>query len=251
LKESTGRNPGSEWEEYLGDRRWQNRTNFVKEIIMDKYDSLDSVADPSSTIYQEFFSALNRASDRKIIRSALGPVMVGADETQKHWISAEDDGVRTVNATSGLTYQNIIALRSNYIHKNVEIGEGVILAISENEEGVLMNDEKFISSRYTNSRPVDDGKLQKVSDLMLVKFAGNKIGDPDPVDNPVLPETGGFRSNVCLAPRSIIFSMSDLEVKFFDSLPNYQRSKGFRITVRLSALRIEGAKAQVLKTLIS
>jgi hypothetical protein len=218
---------------------------------MDKYDNLDSVADPSSTVYQEFFATLNRAKDRKIVRSALGPVSVGADEQQRHWISAEDDGVRTVDATSGLTYQNIINLRTNYVHRNVEIGEGVTLSVSENEEGVLMNDEKFINSRYTEAKPVDDGKIQKVSGLWLVKFAGNKIGDPDPVNNPVLPEIGGSRSNVCLAPRSVIFSMSDLEVKFFDSLPNYQRSKGFRITVRLSALRMEGAKVQVLKTLIS
>jgi hypothetical protein len=250
LKESSGRNPKSEWEEYMGDRRWQNRSNFVKEIIMDKYDNLDAVADTSSTVYQEFFSALNRAIDRKIVKAALGPVLVGADDSQRHWISAEDDGVNSVDATSGLTYQDIISLRTNYIHRNVEISGGVVLAVSESEEGTLMNDEKFINNNYTNIRPVDDGKLQSVSGLQLIKFAGNKQSDPFPVENPILPETGGTRFNVCLAPRSIIFSMSDLDVKFYDSLPDYQRSKGFRITVRLSALRIEGAKVQTLKTTI-
>lgn len=245
LQKVNGRNPDKQFIDYAIDNRRFTKDRFTATLTIDKkHDINELISDPTSDLVAQLVAAKNRMLDRVVFTAATGSVLVGAPDAAASTISAATDGVITIDATSGLTYEKILEVEQNFINNEVEY-TGSVLAITGTENTDLMQENEFINNDFINDRPVSDG-LKKAGMWQLVKFAGSVNGGAQ-VANPYLPEASTTRKCVVLAPKSIEVAMELADLSVTPN-PNKVNSMDITIDLWLGALRLEGAKVQVIST---
>ena len=250
LTKVSGRNPDKVYTEMRVDNRKSITERYTRTYIFDHMDKVvNFIADPTADLFTNLKEAKNRAFDRLVCYSATAPIVIGAPDEAGTTVSAEDDGVITHDATGGFSYQNVIspaitAFQNNYI----DCSTGVTLVISANEEEQLRNDDKYMNAFYSSANTVDKGKISNASGFNVVTFAGTKNGGVE-IENPVLEEKEGKRTNLLLAPNSIGFAMEigDLSI---NRIENKVNSYGVTIDVYFKALRLHGQKVQKITSTI-
>lgn len=251
LSEVSQRNPDKQYGDYAIDNRLLTKRRFTRTITVDAlYDINELISDPSSSILQQLVNAKARTIDRVIAAAAVGPVNVGAPNGSPNSISASTDGVITVDASAGLTYEKIQEITQNFINNELEYSmfKGSILCVTGTENTDLMAEVEFISSDYITGRPVEAGMLRSAGTYQIAMFAGSVNGGAT-VTNPVLAESTTLRSCICLAPESIAISMelADLGIS-----KNATKVNSYDITIDLwiNAMRTEGCRVQIVSTTI-
>jgi hypothetical protein len=249
LTEVSGQNPNKSYGDYTTSNRQMTKRRFTKTIYIDDKDDVNElIADPTSYLVQGLVYAKNRVIDRIIAAAASGAVLIGAPNATPTSTSAASDGVKTVDATSGLDYTDIQTITQNFINNNLTIDEirGSILAISGQENTALMGQEKFINNDYLNGSAVNAGIINNAGIYKTALFAGSVTGGTT-VSNPVLGESGTTRTCLVLAPQSILVSMklNDLRIE-----KSYTKVGSNEVTIDLwiNAMRSEGKRVQLLTT---
>ena len=250
LTKVTGRNPDKVYSEFRVDNRKSITERYTKTYILDHMDKvINFIADPTGDLFMNLKEAKNRAFDRLVCYAATAPVVIGAPDEAGVTTSAADDGVITHDATAGFSYANIIspaitAFTNNYI----DCSQGVTLVVSANEEEQLRNDDKYMNAFYSSANTVDKGKITNASGFNVVTFAGTKNGGIE-IENPVLKEEEGKRTNLLLAPNAIGFAMEigDLSINKIESKVN---SYGVTIDLYFKAVRLHGQKVQGITSTI-
>lgn len=251
LVEATGQNPDKIYGDYTTTNRQMTKRRFTKTIYIDEKDDVNElIADPTSYLVQGLVYAKNRVIDRVIARAGAGSVLVGAPDTTPSTVTAEADGVITIDATSGLAYGDIQAITQNFINNNLSMDDirGSMLVMSGAENTALMNEEKFINNNYLNGSNVNAGILSNAGLYKTALFAGSTTGGITVAD-PILEEKDGTRTCLVLAPESILLSM---KVNSLRVEPSYTKVGSNEVTIDLwiNAMRSEGARVQLLKTTI-
>lgn len=249
LVEVFGRNPLKQFAEYNVDNRQYTKRRWTRSFILDaKTDVNELFKDPQSDLLTQLNYAKERVIDRMIIEAAIGNVTVGDPNGSTSIISAATDGVLTIDASAGLTYEKIQEITQNYNNNELDddMIRGAIFAITGKENSALMGEEEFISNDYISGRPVENGFIDAAGVYRTARFAGSVNGGLT-VANPVLPEASTTRSCVVMAPESVVLAMkvADLSV---EKHPDYVNSKVVSIDFWIGAMRTEGAKIQKVTT---
>lgn len=254
LKEANERNAKVQYEDYLFDNRWVTKERWANSWIFDNSDIKDSIADPTSALYTAIGDALNDLKDRVIVKAAIAPVVVGgmSPDDPKRVIQPEDDGVRTVDATTAYNFDTIKQVKRNF--GNSYVSRGITIVQTVNEEAKLLEEEKLINNYYSDSldNQFRNGSiLQSLGCHFISNFAGsdNGTGGVGKKYNTVLKEIGGTRLCLALAEKAIQFGMVDIEVRI-ERLQDYVASTGISVVARAHALRLQGEKVQIIKTTI-
>lgn len=250
LVDITGiRNPQKHYTQFENGNRRSVAHRYTNTYLVDNYDkAVTMITDPTSELFENLVSAKNRVTDQVVIKAATGNVLIGAPDEAPRIVTPQDDGVITITGTTKFDYDNVIVPAITNFKNNEIENDRLTLAISANEEALLLKDEKFINNRYTESRPVDSGRIEKVSNIDVVTFAGTCTGLVD-VENPILPEIGGTRHNVIMAPDSIAFAVEVALLEVVKS-PNHLNSWEISIDVYFKSFRKEGAKVQIITSTI-
>jgi hypothetical protein len=245
LTEVAGRNPDKNYIDYAIDNRQYTKRRFTSTLTIDaKHDINELLNDPTSDLVAQLVAAKERQIDRVISAAATGAVLVGKPDGTPSSISAATDGVITVDATAGLTYEKMLEVTQNYINNEVE-EMGAIVAVTGKEWTDLMGEDQFINNDYVNKGAVENG-IRKAGMYDLIRFAGSVTGGAQ-VANPYLPEATTTRKCIVLAPQSIEVAMEIGDLSVTDN-PNKVNSKDITIDLWLNAMRLEGAKVQVIST---
>lgn len=246
LVEVAGRNPDKQYIDYSIDNRQYSKRRFTATLTIDKkHDINELLNDPTSDLIAQLVAGKERQIDRVIAATAVGSVLVGAPDTAPSTITAATDGVITVDATAGLTYEKIQEVTQNFVNNEVE-EMGSIIAQTGKEFTDLMGEDQFINNDYINGRPVDAGTMNKAGLYNLVRFAGSVTGGAS-VPNPVLVEATTTRKCIVLAPQSIEVAMELGELGVMPN-PNKVNSMDITIDLWLNAMRLEGPKVQIIST---
>lgn len=248
LTEVNTRNPDKQFGDYSIDNRQFQKRRFTKTITIDsKYDINEMLKDPTSDILTQLSNAKERVIDRIAIACAVGPVSVGAPDAAQSTITAAQDGVVTIDATAGVTYQTVMAGTENFINNDVpmDVWTGSTLCITGRENTNLMNEVEFINNQYMTSLP-QDGVISKAGAFYIALFAGSTNGGVQ-VINPILPEGLTTRQCVLLAPKSIIMAM---ELALLDVQRSSTKVNSWDLTIDfwINGMRAEGAKVQIITT---
>lgn len=251
LTEVELRNPDKQYGDYSLDNRQFTKRRFTRTIQIDaKHDINELIKDPSSDIMEELNKAKERVIDRIAVAAAVGPVLTGAPDTSPTSTSAASDGVLTVDASAGLTYEKVQEITQNFINNDLEYSQfsGSLFAITGSENTDLMAEAEFINNDYISGRPVEKGVQMNAGTYRIEMFAGSVNGGIT-VTNPVLPEGATLRSCVVMAPESIAMAM---EVGVQDIQKSAVKVNSWDITIDLwiNAMRTEGAKVQIVSTTI-
>lgn len=249
LVKTSERNPDHQFSEYSIDNRKLSQERYTRTVMLDqKFDIMELITDPTSPIMQELVNAEQRLRDRVAIAAAIGPVRTGAASGADVMVSAANDGVLTIDATSGFVYGTYTKLIENFTNNDVDTMSGLI-ALAGGENTDLMGEEKFINNDYTQARPVDTGSVNNLAGWGIAKFAGSVNGGIQ-VTNPILPEGTTTRTCVALTPGSILMRHTVEKLEVVEFKETKVNSKGVVISVLSEAMRSEGAKVQLITTTI-
>lgn len=251
LTEVNVRNPDKQYGDYNLDNRQFSKRRFTRTVQIDaKYDINELIKDPTSDIVLQLNNAKERVIDRVIVAAAVGSVLVGPSDSTPASVSASTDGVITVDATAGLTYEKSTEVTENFINNELEYEmiRGSIFCISGAENTDLMGEAEFISNDYMPSGAVSAGTITNAGVYGTALFAGSKTGGIT-VANPILPEVSTTRSCVVLAPESIALSMEIGDLSVTKSA-NKVNSWDITIDLWINAMRTEGVRVQIVSTTI-
>lgn len=253
LDEYVGRNPKLQDSEPLTDNRRFFKRRYGKSFLVDKKDIREAMADIKSEIYKDLFVAVNKLKDRIIARAATGLVEVGdPNNGGTSYISAATDGVKTVDATGGLTYNTLKNCLRYFSQREVcsagDIdGANLSFICGDTDHSQLLGEDKFINNLYTISRPVDSGSVRKVLGMSIVCCSGSETGE-FVKKNPILNESGTTRDCLLLAPNAIAFTIDNLKFDYEEKAPGYVDSARLSLSVEMGAMRLEGARVQIVQT---
>lgn len=218
-------------------RRKLTKEEFAIEIPIAERDLESVLTDPKSMYITRAIEEMNRRKDRVILEAMFADVFTG--QTGATQITAATDGVLTVNATGGFTYAKVNEINQNFIDNEVgnEMPIRKALGITGAEHTAIMGINQFISGDYTRGKPVDDGAIQQISGLDLIRYGNN-------VDDPIMPAVGGVRTSFAAAQGSVAIWYSrtpDIEVeKRTDLIKTWH----IIVTMVVAAVRTEGALLQ-------
>jgi len=146
-------------------------------FFCDQRDAQRVLTDPKSVYAMRAAEALERDLDRDVIRAMDATVYTGKDGTTA--VTAATDGMLTVNATAGMTYDILLTIDSNF--QGYEIGNEApiqkFLVITEQEHEALMKEAELISRDFSARMVVDAGKMTQAMDLNLIVY-GSKMASP-------------------------------------------------------------------------
>ena len=251
LIEVNTRNPDKQYADYALDNRQLTKRRFTLTVQIDaKYDINELIADPTSDILQNLVKAKGRTIDRVIVAAAVGTVLTGSSDAALTSTSAATDGVITVDASAGLTYEKIQEVTQNFINNDLgyDMIKGTMLCITGSENTDLMSEVKFISSDYISGRPVETGMMTSAGTYMVTLFAGSVLGGIT-VSSPILPEGATLRDCVALAPESIAVAM-EANLLGVEKSATKVNSWDITIDLWLNAMRTEGVRVQKIQTTI-
>lgn len=251
LTEVNSRNPDKEYGDYAVDNRLFTKRRFTKTIQIDKkFDINELLKDPTSDLLKQLDAAKERTVDRIALAAAVGPVLVGGPDTAPSSLTAAQDGVITIDATGGVTFEIVQAITQNFVNSELQYSDfqGSTLCITGQENTDLMGEVEFTNSLYIKSSVEQAGVANNVGTYNVALFAGSSTGGGT-ITQPYLPEGATTRSCVVLAPMSIMMAMEigDLSVEKSATKVN---SMDVTIDLWINAMRTEGVKVQIITTTI-
>ncbi len=241
-----GSNPDKVYAEMSAKNRKSIQRRFTKTYLYDDYDKcVNLIKDPTSDLYLNLKEAFKRMTDRCAADAAIAPVYVGKSTELGTLVSAEDDGVITLDGKTAFNYETIIspaitAFTNNYIEP-----EGVTLAVSAVEEQSLRDDDKYMNMHYSHANTVDKGKIENASGFYVVKFAGTQNGVSE-VELPILNENEGVRTNLFLAPNAIAMAF---ELGRLDCTKSATKVNSWEVTIDVWVKGVRRQGARVIKAL--
>lgn len=143
------------------ERLWVDPISKDVPLIMDHFEQLKMLSDPSSKFVASAVAAINRAKDDEIIRAAFAATKSGetgastsAFDTANQQIAVNEDAAGAV----GLTVAKLKAAREIFLGNEVDMdSEQLYVAITAKQDRDLLNEAQYINLDFDN-KPVLDGE---------------------------------------------------------------------------------------------
>ena len=210
-------------------------------LPIDGKDKIESVFDVENQYAKHIAAAMVRQFDRVGMTALTADINTG--ENFQTPLTAAADGVVTIDATPGLTYDTLLEIDENFINQDLGIGSENFMkwfAISGKEHTSLMKEIELISGDFSRDYNVEKGRIQRAAGFELVKYAAGAT-------NPVLTEAAA-RSCVAWTEGALCYAMQqDFEVEV-RKLPNFVNVHAVIITATFGAVRTEGARVVQVNT---
>jgi hypothetical protein len=243
-KEIVGRVQPVEFSDMSWTRRKITRRRFALALPIDNMDSLGMLADPNSVYVEACVRAMERVFDRVVIGALFATVYTGREFATA--VTAATDGVVTVDATAGLTYEKLLEIDQNFIDKEVgtDIPEPLTFGLAGDEHTALMQQIELTSGDYSRQYVVDKGRIQTAGGFNLTLFGGS-------VTNPMLTVTAGVRDCFAMTPRAVCMGISKEMSAKVESRPDYHDLLQVVVEYIIGAVRTEGVQVQKVQTTAS
>jgi hypothetical protein len=236
-REITGRNVPATFDDITHNRRKISRKRFVVNLPIDMSDVRGALLNPQSEYATACVNAMMRQTDRVIANAAFATVQTGRDfETS---VTFENDGVLTVNATAGLTYEKLLEVKQNFMDNDVGIeqDEKIFLTITGDEHTDLMGETELTSGDFTRQFAIEKGNIVTALGMDLVPFAAS-------VPQPVLELSGAERFLIAASNRAFCVGVSKEMSVSIKERDDYIETAQVQIVMEIGAVRTEGALVQ-------
>jgi hypothetical protein len=151
------------------DRRWVFPSDYDLPQLIDSFDKLRLITDPSSAYVQNAVMAAGRQFDRLICSAFTGTAKTGeTGATSTSFTAANEVDVAVGGANSKLNVQKIKAVKELMMSKFVDFDmEDVYIGITAADHASLLNDIQVISLDFNSMPVLQEGK---VTEFLGFKF---------------------------------------------------------------------------------
>lgn len=240
--EITSRHQKTQGQDIVHGRRRLRMREFRCTIYLDRKDEVSVLVQPERNYAAAVSRAMFRQFDRIVAEAALADVYTGKDMTTV--VTAAADGVRTVDATAGSTYDKLLEVNQNFMAYEIgtELEERMTLCVSEEENTDFLQEVKLTSGDYSRDYAQEKGKIVHAAGIDLKFFGGR-------VNNPILSvSAGNVRSCFAFADNGIEVGLAvDTEVEVAKRY-DLNGAKQVQALLMLGAVRKEGARVQKFNT---
>jgi len=244
--EVTTRHPETVAQDIEHSRRGGTMRDFRATLLLDQFDDLQVLIDPSRDYASAVARAMMRQYDRLVLTNALATVFTGRNLATP--VSAVADGVLTVPAdATGLTFDKLVEVRQNFINNDVgtDLQEDLYIAITGTQHADLMKEAELTSRDFTSfgssnmmgETVIDRGQITKALGMNIIVFAAND-------SNPMLAKTSTTRHCIAFAKSGLVVGMNkDISVRV-DNRPDKNNAQQVQASIFFDAIRAEGVKVQ-------
>ena len=236
-REVIGRNAPATFDDITHNRRKISRKRFVVNLPIDSSDVRGALLSPDSEYAKAAASAMMRQYDRVIYDAAFATVLTGRDfETA---ITAAADGVLTVDATAGLTYEKLLEVKQNFMDNDVGVdaNESLFLTITGDEHTDLMSETELTSGDFTRQFVIEKGNITQALGMSLVPFAAS-------VPFPIIPTVSAQRQLIAASNRAFCVGVSKEMSVNIQERNDLIETTQVQIIMEIGAVRTEGALVQ-------
>ena len=199
-REITGRVVAVTFDDIDHLRRQLATKRYVLTLPVDNADIQDIARDPSGKYAERCVTAFNRQIDSTIIVAALADVLTGEDMSTT--VTAVADGVVTVDATAGFTYEKLREIKATQGSQSTGTSyeEQAVIALTDSEADDLLAETELTSGDF-------DRLFMRDENGSLVKALGMDIIEFPSLNKPLLDVNVGVRSCLAFAGDSMAFGM--------------------------------------------
>jgi hypothetical protein len=239
---ANGRNPDIQPVEAQFLRRKMSRDRVVVTLLVDDKDVRGMLTDPQSELASLCIAAVERETDRVIYDAMFASVLTGRNFATT--VTYTNDGVASVDATSGLVYEKLLEIRAGFI--DAEVGNQgdvpIAIGISGDEHTDLMSEVELTSADYSTQYSIDKGLIKSALGMSLVAFgAGSNVVDP------ILETVSSERISFALAARGVALGISlERKVEVKDH-PLKIETKIINVIKEIGAVRTRGIRVQRIR----
>jgi len=240
-REVSGRNPPATFDDITHSRRKIARRRFVINLPVDQSDVRGALLNPESEYARVVAGGMLRQYDRVAYEAAFATVYTGRDFSTS--VTATNDGVQTVTATGGLTYDKLLEIRQNFYDKEVglDVNEKLFLTITGKEHTQLMNEEELVSGDFNREFVIEKGQITQALGMNLIGFGGG-------VNNPVIGVSSGTRTLLAASSRGICLGVSKEMTIKIQERTDYIETTQVQVVCEIGAVRTEGVLVQKVTT---
>ena len=241
-REIQGRNVAATFDDIQHNRRKIARRRFVINLAIDSSDVRGALLDPQSEYAKAVAQGMARQYDRVIYDAAFADVLTGRDfETT---VTATNDGVSTVNATGGLTYEKLLEIKQNFFDEDVgtEASERLFLTIGGAEHTNLMGETELTSGDFTREFVVEGGSITKGLGMDFIPFASNV---PSPIIG--LNAAGTERELIAASDRAFCLGVSKEMSINIQERNDLIETTQVQVIAEIGAVRTEGVLLQKVR----
>jgi hypothetical protein len=232
------------------DMPWDTRQlvgqSFGVPIWIDRWDAERMLTDPNSIVAMRCIQALERKFDRLCVTALTATVNTGRAASVP--VTSGTDGVKTLDASQGFTYETILQLDAYFQGAEIETdsrGQTQMrkgLFISEQEHQQLMKEGTLTSRDYVEQRVVENGKLTRAGDFEVVVFGSL-------MPTPQLPVVNTLRTCFAVASGGLRVRLQKAwEVRVIQQLENVWRTTQITAEGQMGVVRMEGPRVQAITT---
>jgi hypothetical protein len=239
-REVTGRNVPATFDDIQHNRRKIARRRFVINLPIDASDVRGALLNPESEYAKSVAAGMLRQYDRVIYQASFADVLTGRDFATT--VTAATDGVVTVDATAGLTYEKLLEIRQNFYDKDVGVddNEQIYLTVGGREHTNLMSEVELTSGDFTRNFVVEKGKIASALGMDLVMLASS-------VQSPIIPASGGERQLLAASNRGIVLGVSkEMSIKI-EPRNDLIETTQVQVICEIGAVRSEGVLVQKVR----
>lgn len=178
------------------DRRWVYPSDFDLPQLIDEFDKLRLITDPSSAYVTNAVYAAGRQFDKLILNAFFGTAKTGeTGSTSTSFTSANEVDVATGGTNSKLNVAKLKAVKELAMSKHIDLdSEQLYCVITAADHAALLNEIQVVSTDF-NSRPVlVDGKVSQFLGINFIhcELAETVLAGTNEVTLPVWVASGMY-----------------------------------------------------------
>lgn len=163
------------------DRRWVFPTDYDEKMLVDNFDKLRLLLDPTSQYVTTAVYGLGRQIDRVILNGMLGPNLTGEEATNSVTLPATQVVAATVGsagAATGLNVAKLRAARKILMANEVDLdNDPIYIAITAEQHDNLLAETQTTDKDFTNTPVLEEGRIKR---FMGFTFIHTELVPVDP-----------------------------------------------------------------------
>lgn len=174
------------------DRRWVSPGDFDYNELVDTFDKLRMLIDPTSALVQNGVNAMGRAMDREIVRALLGQAITGKTGTSAVTLPASQIVPVTVGgANSGLNKDKLVEARKRLMAAEVDIDNDMLfVAITAQQHADLLKETQVVNTDYVSRPVLTDGRITQYLGFNFIHYEGLPLAATQTRAVPVWAKSG-------------------------------------------------------------
>ena len=240
-REITGRNQKVEFDDIEHTRRKLGRKRFAVTLPVDTSDLRGALSDPRGNYASKAVAALQRQFDRIVTDALFADVQTGREFDTT--VTAAADGVVTVDATAGYTFEKLLEIKENFIKNEVgmDMNANLVIGISEKEHTALLGETELTSGDFSREFVLEKGQITRALGMQILMWGSS-------TPNPILKEIAGVRQGFAMSDTGICVGISkDIGVEV-EKRPDLEETWQIKTIMEMGAVRTEGVHVQLVTT---